>query len=183
MIMDGGMVQVGIESTIVDLTDELPVILRPGCITQEMLENVLGEVKIDQAILQKNQHKNLRPKAPGMKYKHYAPKADLTIFKGQPEKVQQRINVLVAENKKQGKVTGILATDESVAAYHDGIVRSIGSRQEKGAIARGLYKILRDFDHLQVDCIYAESFETDEMGSAIMNRLLKAAGYAIEQVD
>lgn len=183
MILDGGMVQVGIESTIVDLTEEIPVILRPGCITKEMLEEVLGEVKVDQAILQKNQDKKLRPKAPGMKYKHYAPKAELTIFKGEPEKVQERINALTAENTKQGKVTGILATDESMAQYPDGIVKTIGSRQEKGAIARGLYKILRDFDHLQVDCIYAESFETDEMGAAIMNRLLKAAGYAVEQVD
>ena len=183
MILDGGMVQVGIESTIVDLTEEIPVILRPGCITKEMLEEVLGEVKVDQAILQKNQDKKLRPKAPGMKYKHYAPKAELMIFKGEPEKVQERINALTAENTKQGKVTGILATDESMAQYPDGIVKTIGSRQEKGAIARGLYKILRDFDHLQVDCIYAESFETDEMGAAIMNRLLKAAGYAVEQVD
>lgn len=183
MILDGGMVQVGIESTIVDLTEEIPVILRPGCITKEMLEEVLGEVKVDQAILQKNQDKNLRPKAPGMKYKHYAPRAELTVFKGNPQKVQARINDLAAENEKQGKVTGILATDESMAAYHGGIVKTIGSRQESGAIARGLYKILREFDHLQVDCIYAESFETDEMGVAIMNRLLKAAGYAVEQVE
>ena len=148
-----------------------------------MLEEVLGEVTVDQAILQKSQDKNLRPKAPGMKYKHYAPKADLTIFKGDPKKVQARINTLVADNEKQGKVTGILATDESMGAYQAGIVKTIGSRQENGAIARGLYKILRDFDHLQVDYIYAESFETDEMGAAIMNRLLKAAGYAVEQVD
>lgn len=183
MILDGGMVQVGIESTIVDLTEDVPVILRPGCITKEMLEEVLGEVTVDQAILQKSQDKNLRPKAPGMKYKHYAPKADLTIFKGDLEKVQARINTLVADNEKQGKVTGILATDESMEAYQAGIVKTIGSRQENGAIARGLYKILRDFDHLQVDYIYAESFETDEMGAAIMNRLLKAAGYAVEQVD
>lgn len=183
MILDGGMVQVGIESTIIDLTEDVPVILRPGCITKEMLEEVLGEVRVDQAILKSNQDKNLRPKAPGMKYKHYAPKADLTIFQGTPEKVQVRINALVAENEKRGKITGILAADESMEAYHGGIVKNIGSRQESGAIARGLYKSLRDFDRLQVDYIYAESFETDEMGVAIMNRLLKAAGYAVEQVE
>lgn len=183
MILDGGMVQVGIESTIVDLTEEIPVILRPGCITKEMLEKVVGQVTVDQAILGKKQSETLRPKAPGMKYKHYAPKAELTIFKGDREKVQKKINAMVAENERNGKRTGILATDESMAAYQGGVVCSIGSRQEAGAVARGLYKVLRDFDHLQVDYIYAESFETDEMGAAIMNRLLKAAGYAVEQVD
>lgn len=182
MILDGGMVELGLESTIVDLTEKIPVILRPGCISKEMLEKVAGEVTVDPAILQADKNSTRPPKAPGMKYKHYAPKAELTIVSGTQEKVWAWINEKIAENEKQGLRTGILATDESASGYCGGIVRSVGARGEAGQIARGLYKVLREFDHLQVDYIFAESFETDEMGAAIMNRLLKAAGYAVEKV-
>lgn len=182
MILDGGMVQVGIESTILDLTEEVPVILRPGCITQEMLMQEIGEVRMDPAIAEGKGKEQLRPKAPGMKYKHYAPKAELTIFTGEKEKVTACINERIAMEKKNGKTIGVIATDETLQDYPEGVVCSIGSRTEEGSVARGLYKILRDFDHMQVDAIYAESFETDRLGTAIMNRLLKAAGYAVEYV-
>lgn len=182
MILDGGMVKVGIESTVLDLTEEVPVILRPGCITKEMLEKVLDEVVTDQAILPQNQDKHLPPKAPGMKYKHYAPKAELTIVTGETEKVQQTINQLIADNLEKGLKTGVITTIENQQMYVGGVVQCIGSREETGTIARGLYKVLREFDHLQVDCIYAESFLEDSMGEAIMNRLQKAAGYSILKV-
>lgn len=182
MILDGGMVKVGIESTVLDLTEEVPVILRPGCITKEMLEEVLDEVVTDQAILPQNQDKHLSPKAPGMKYKHYAPKAELTIVTGETGKVQQTINQLIADNLEKGLKTGIITTIENQKMYVGGVVQCIGSREETGTIARGLYKVLREFDHLQVDCIYAESFVEDSMGEAIMNRLQKAAGYSILKV-
>ena len=179
MILDGGMVEVGIESTIVDLTSAIPTILRPGYITKEMLEHVIGPVQIDPAILDRKGAMTGKPKAPGMKYKHYAPKAQLTIVQGQKEKVIDRIYQLSQEQEKAGKKVGIIATDETVKYYKNGVVRSIGSRMEQGSIARGMYKILRDFDHLDVDVIYTESFEGDPMGMAIMNRLNKAAGYSI----
>lgn len=182
MILDGGMVKVGIESTVLDLTEEVPMILRPGCITKEMLEEVLGEVVTDQAILPENQNMVLVPKAPGMKYKHYAPKAELTIVAGEPAKVHERINQFIADNLENGLKTGVITTTEDQNIYAGGVVRCIGSREEEGTIARGLYKVLREFDHLQVDRIYAESFGDDSMGGAIMNRLQKAAGYAILQV-
>lgn len=182
MILDGGMVEVGIESTVLDLTEEVPVILRPGCITKEMLEEVLGEVVTDQAILPQNQDKGLAPKAPGMKYKHYAPKAELTIVTGDAKKVQQMINQLITENLEKGLKTGVITTIENRKLYTGGMVQCIGSREETGTIARGLYKVLREFDHLQVDCIYAESFVEDSMGEAIMNRLQKAAGYSVLKV-
>lgn len=182
MILDGGMVEVGIESTVLDLTEEVPVILRPGCITKEMLEEVLGEVVIDQAILPQNQDKHLPPKAPGMKYKHYAPKAELTIVTGDAKKVQRMINQLITDNLEKGLKTGVITTIENQKLYEGGMVQCIGSREETGTIARGLYKVLREFDHLQVDCIYAESFVEDSMGEAIMNRLQKAAGYSILKV-
>ena len=183
MILDGGMVQVGLESTIIDLTEEIPVILRPGCITKEMLEQVVGQVKIDPAILSAQGMTNAKPKAPGMKYKHYAPKAELTIFKGKTASVVQCIRNKAEEMEKEGLTVGILATEETKSDYVTGIVRVIGSRREEGSIARGLFACLREFDHLQVDVILAESFEEDAMGEAIMNRMNKAAGYSIVEVE
>lgn len=183
MILDGGMVRVGLESTIVDLTEEIPVILRPGCITKVMLERVVGQVKIDPAILSAQGMTNAKPKAPGMKYKHYAPKAELTIFKGKTEMVVKYIQKQAEEMEKEGLTVGILATEETKSDYTKGIVRVIGSRREEGSIARGLFACLREFDHLQVDVILAESFEQDAMGEAIMNRMNKAAGYSIVEVE
>lgn len=182
MILDGGMVDVGLESTIVDMTEEIPVILRPGCITKEMLMEIVGPVRVDPAIESEKGAPVGRPKAPGMKYKHYAPKADMTIFSGEQKAVVERIAGLTEEALASGKKVGIIATDETKGQYPQGSVKSIGSRNEQGSIARGLYGILRDFDHMQVDVIYAESFEQDAMGAAIMNRMRKAAGYAVEQV-
>lgn len=183
LILDGGMVKVGIESTIVDLTEEIPMILRPGCITKEMLETVVGKVRTDPAILCEAGVSVDKPKAPGMKYKHYAPKADMTIYSGAKEKVVARIVQEAQRAFSEGMKVGIVATDETISCYQVGEVRSIGSRGEAGSIARGLYKILRDFDHLQVDIILAESFEDDPMGAAIMNRMKKAAGYAVVRVE
>ncbi len=183
MILDGGQVGIGIESTIVDLTSEYPMILRPGYITKEMLEQVLGTVTIDSAILAKNQDKNFKPKAPGMKYKHYAPKGDLTIFQGELKKVVAHINNLTREKLSEGETVGIIATEETRDYYTDGIVRTIGTRKDETSIAHSLYAVLRDFDDLQVDIIYGESFEEDGFGQAIMNRLLKAAGYQIVRLD
>lgn len=183
LILDGGMVDVGIESTILDMTEDTPVILRPGCITKEMLEEVVGVVKIDPAILSEAGAPTGKPKAPGMKYKHYAPKADMTIYSGAKEKVTERIKQEAKRAYNDGMKVGIIATDETISAYTLGEVRSVGSREKVGSIARGLYKILRDFDHLQVDIILAESFEEDQMGAAVMNRMKKAAGYAVVKVE
>ncbi len=177
MIIDGGSVGIGLESTIVDLTGDDPVILRPGYINEEMLAGVIGAVELDQALL--TDDPNLRPKAPGMKYRHYAPRASLTIVEGEQEAVKAKIRELAAEAEKAGKSVGIIATDESFADYPRGIVVSAGSRADEGSIARHLYRILREFDHMEVAAIYSESFETPQMGQAIMNRLIKAAGHQI----
>ncbi len=183
MILDGGQVGIGIESTIVDLTSSQPMILRPGYITKDMLEKVLGPVTTDAAILTKNSDKNFKPKAPGMKYKHYAPKGDLTIFEGEISRVVARINGLAEEKLALGETVGIIATEETKDQYKHGIVRTIGSRQDEVSISHGLYAVLRDFDELKVSTIYGESFEEDGFGQAIMNRLLKAAGYKIVAVE
>lgn len=180
MIIDGGEVGIGLESTIVDLTEESPVILRPGYINQRMLEELLGPVPMDQALLKDDP--NLHPKAPGMKYRHYAPRAGLTIVEGRPEAVIKKINELAGEEEQAGGRAGIIATDESMSAYPRGIVKSVGTRADEITISAHLYGILREFDELDVTRIYSEAFETPQLGQAIMNRLIKAAGHQIIRV-
>ena len=181
MVIDGGEVGIGIESTIVDVTGDIPMILRPGYINKKMLEEVVGEVTIDKAILGPVSP-DLKPKAPGMKYKHYAPKADFTMFDGDIDKVADRINELAEAYIKKGYKVGIISSTESKDRYKYGEVISIGSRNNEISISKNLYKVLREFDDKQVDYILGETFRSEELGQAIMNRLLKAAGYQVETV-
>ncbi len=180
MIIDGGNANIGLESTIVDLTEGKPTILRPGYINQEMLEAVLDDVEMDRGLISPDS--NVHPKAPGMKYRHYAPKADLIIVEGEAAHVREKINELVRENLAAGKKVGVIGTDESLLYYKEGDVRSIGSRKDEITIAQHLYSILRDFDESDISVIYSESFETPRIGQAIMNRLIKAAGHQIIKV-
>ena len=181
MVIDGGAVGIGIDSTIVDVTGDIPMILRPGYINKKMLEEVVGEVTIDKAILGPVSP-DLKPKAPGMKYKHYAPKADFTMFDGDIDKVADRINELAESYIKKGYKVGIISSAESKDRYRYGEVISIGSRNNELSISKNLYKVLREFDDKQVDYILGETFRSEELGQAIMNRLLKAAGYQVETV-
>lgn len=178
MIVDGGPVGIGLESTIVDVTGKAATILRPGAITREMLEEVLGQVEIDPAILGPLRE-GVRPKAPGMKYRHYAPKADLTLVEGEMEPVVRAINQMARQAMKDGRRVGIICTDETRSCYPAGMVRSIGIRAKEETVAHNLYAVLREFDDLEADVIYSESFPGDQIGQAIMNRLTKAAGYHI----
>lgn len=171
MIIDGGPVGIGIESTIVDVTGESPVILRPGDITKERLERVVGGVRMDPGLSAGNPA--VRPKAPGMKYRHYAPRGTMTIFEGDLTEtaavIQQKAKQYPADK------VGILATEETAACYSHGQVVIAGSRG-KHTVGQGLYDALRTFDHLGVEVILSESFSGEEKSEAIMNRLLKAAG-------
>ena len=178
MIIDGGHVGIGIESTIVDVTGDVPMILRPGFVTEEMLRSAIGEVAVDQAILGPMAD-GVKPKAPGMKYKHYAPKAELTLFEGNAGDVVERINNLISDNTAKGLKTGVIACDETADRYIGGEVLSVGTRQDEMTRAGNLYYILRQLDDINVDVIYGESFEEHNLGRAIMNRLLKAAGYKV----
>lgn len=167
-------VGIGLESTIVDFTEEIPTILRPGYINQEMVSRVIGQVQMDRGLIQADS--KVKPKAPGMKYRHYAPKADLTVVEGSPEAVQEKICALVDEKIKAGEKVGVIATEESMQAYPEGIVKCIGTRADEESIARHLFAVLREFDDCGVTYIYSEAFDTPQMGQAIMNRLMKAAG-------
>ncbi len=185
MILDGGEVGIGIESTIIDMTTDIPMLLRPGYITKAMIEEVIGEISEDKVVNAKTKEGisgDYKPKAPGMKYRHYAPKADLTMFEGDISKVVDTINRFAKENMEKGIKVGIIATDETVDKYTADYVVSIGERCHEETIAKRLYGVLRDFDSTDIEIILSETFYDDEFGYAIMNRLIKAAGYKLIQV-
>lgn len=177
MIIDGGSSIIGLESTIVDLTEEVPIILRPGYISINNLSKVVGDVLYDPAILDAGSSE--APRAPGMKYRHYAPKGDLSIVKGDRDKVISYIKEQTEKAIENGDRVGIIATEETYLNYMATVVENIGSRDDEATIARRLYAVLRDFDVENVNRIYSEEFDTPNMGQAIMNRLIKAAGHHI----
>ena len=177
MILDGGSSIIGLESTIVDMTEETPIILRPGYISMNTLSRVVGDVIYDAAILEIGS--NEPPRAPGMKYRHYAPKGELSIVKGEREKVIKYIKTQAENTIKSGERVGIIATEETYLNYSATVVQNIGSRDDEAQIARRLYAVLRDFDEDDITRIYSEDFDTPNMGQAIMNRLIKAAGHHI----
>lgn len=178
VIIDGGENRLGLESTIVDMTVSPPQLLRPGYITREMLEETLGEeVDIDATIL--GGDNGQAPRAPGMKYRHYAPKGLLTIVEGEPGKVAAYINEQALRDRQAGEKVGVIGTEELLSSYYADVVKSVGSRQDEEDIARHLYTVLREFDDEAVTRIYSESFGREGLGQAIMNRLLKAAGHRV----
>ena len=181
MIIDGDGVDIGLESTIVDLTGDKPMILRPGYITKEMLDTVLGQVETDPTLLDADSKE--APKAPGMKYRHYAPKGELVLVEGSPEAVVSYINEQTSLHRQQGEKTGIIGTSEMAGRYEADSIKIAGSREDETAIARQLYTFLREFDDEDVAYMYAESFAGTGMRQAIMNRLLKAAGHKIIKVN
>ena len=174
LIIDGGDVPIGVESTIIDLTGETPMLLRPGYITVSELTAVIGPVKTDPAIENENLITHAiaiqNPKAPGMKYRHYAPKAELVIVSGEESEVIRAISEAATEN------TGILTVSEHLNAFKTGKTVACGSKENPDSIAHGLFAALREFDALGVQKIYAEDFTESDIGTAVMNRLLKAAG-------
>ena len=181
MIIDSGEVGIGVESTIVDVSGKIPMLLRPGAITMEMLRETLGEVEIDPAILGPLSA-DVKPKAPGMKYRHYAPQAEMTLVEGEMEHVVEFINQEAKLALEAGLKVGIICTEESRESYQCGMLKVIGSRENEESVAHNLFAVLREFDDQKVDCIFSESFSKDRLGQAIMNRLCKAAGYHIVKV-
>ncbi|MBU5590307.1 threonylcarbamoyl-AMP synthase [Clostridium sp. MSJ-4] len=180
-ILGGKGSQVGLESTILDCTVDPPCVLRPGAVTLEMLRKIHSKIYIDPAVMEKPKD-NLRPKAPGMKYRHYAPKAPLKIVRGDLKKTIAKINEMVQNYIDDGKTVGIMATNETKESYTNGIVLSLGSRKNLDNIAKNLFEVLRSFDDKGVDFILSEGFEELGIGIAIMNRLKKSAGFDILDV-
>lgn len=173
-IVLGGNCDFGLESTVLDLTGEVPMILRPGSITKEELEEVLGEVLVDPSLLKKEDNK--KAKAPGMKYTHYSPDADVYIVSGNDKDVINKINQIIRENSKNGIKSGVMCVGRNKKLY-EGEVISLGNTLEE--VGSNLFDVLREMDKRNVDIVYSEAFEMTGVGQAIMNRLLKSAGYKV----
>ncbi|MFC0236822.1 L-threonylcarbamoyladenylate synthase [Fictibacillus phosphorivorans] len=169
-IVDGGSTGVGVESTVVECTDDLVTILRPGGITLEKLEKVVGQgrVVVDPG-LENEKH---APKSPGMKYTHYAPDAPFVLVDGSQEFLQK----LVDKEREAGKRIGILTTEERAGVYKADCVIPAGNRSNPETVAQHLYEALRTFNEAGVDQIFGEVFPKTGVGVAIMNRLEKSAG-------
>jgi len=171
-IIDGGPCTVGVESTVLDITVPVPMILRPGGVTREMLEAVIGPIAADTVL---EVSKDQKPRSPGMKYRHYSPRAELVIVRGETGKVTEKINALVREKQEQGLKAGVLTCAENRERYNAPVVIPAGSIKEPSSLAAGLYQALRGFDETDVDIIYSEAFQEEGIGQAVMNRLKKAA--------
>ncbi|WP_195940798.1 L-threonylcarbamoyladenylate synthase [Romboutsia sp. 1001713B170131_170501_G6] len=176
-IVLGGNCDFGLESTVLDLTGEVPMILRPGSITKENLEEVLGEVLVDPSLLKKEDNK--KAKAPGMKYTHYSPDADVYIVSGSDKDVMNKINQIIRENSENGIKSGVMCVEKNKEVY-EGEVISLGNTLEE--VGSNLFDVLREMDKRNVDIVYSEAFEMTGVGQAIMNRLLKSAGYKVIKV-
>lgn len=176
MIIDGGAADWGLESTILDVSEDKPVLLRPGAVTQEMIEKVVGPIDVDPAVYSKPS-KDIVPKAPGMKYKHYSPSAKVILVSGPGDNVIRTINEKVREDEAKGLKVGIMATVQTENSYESGNVLVVGDRDKPETIGANLFKILRKFDFIGADVVYSEVFDEDGEGAAIMNRLNKAAGF------
>lgn len=180
MVIDGGSTGVGLESTVLDLSSSTPEILRPGGITIEELRKVIPNVVEDLSIIKDD--KNIIPKSPGQKYRHYAPKADMIVFTGEVQDMVNAINEYMEKHTNSGKTIGIMATEETKDRYKKGVVISVGSRKDKRTIAHNLFNTIRLFDEEMVDIILTEGIDLEGIGTAIMNRLKKASGGNIIKV-
>ena len=176
MIIDGGAADWGLESTILDVSEDRPVLLRPGAVTKEMIEEVVGEIDVDPAVYLKP-GKDIVPKAPGMKYKHYSPSAKVILVSGNVDDVVKTINEKAAEDSAKGLKVGIMATEQTKDRYENGSVLVVGDRNKPETIGANLFKMLRKFDFIGTDIVYSEVFDEGGEGTAIMNRLNKAAGF------
>ena len=167
----------GLESTVLDMTEDTPMILRPGSITKEDLENLIGEVLLDPSLEKKEDNK--KAKAPGMKYTHYSPNAEVYIVSGDKENVVNEINKKIKENTSNNLKTGVMCLEENKYKY-DGFCISLGKTLDE--VGSNLFGTLIEMDNNNIDIIYSEEFPNEGVGRAIMNRLLKSAGYKIINV-
>ena len=195
MVIDGGSVDIGLESTILDMTVDPPMILRPGAITADMFEEVIGPVSVDETILGSESKK--APKAPGMKYRHYAPKAPMVIIQGKEGnfageellRVEEAVDRQVDRSLEAGKRTAMICSDESLSYYQKRyeaplakgqlILRTMGTQNREESIAHNLFSVLREMDEVQAEYIVAEGVNTEAIGYAVMNRMKKAAAQQV----
>lgn len=178
-ILDGGPTCIGLESTVVDFSSYPPEVLRPGGVSIKELRRVIEDITIHPFVLADKEMVIKKALSPGMKHKHYAPKATVLLVEGSLPSVVKKIKELTNYYRIEGLRVGILGTQETIDHYSADVQKSLGSRFNLGAIAKNLFSILREFDFENVDIIIAEGVSDEGLGLAIMNRLRKAAGYNI----
>lgn len=179
MILDGGACEVGLESTIIDCTAEIPTVLRPGAITLPMIEGAAGRVALDRGL----DGISGAPKAPGMKYTHYAPLAPMFMLAGPADKMKSALLREIEQAEAEGKRAAAIVSRELAAELPERVEKAVyGSRGDLSEIAVHLYEALRSFDDKKIDVIFAEGTSEDGIGLAVMNRLKKACGYRVIRV-
>lgn len=178
-ILDGGSTNIGVESTVVDLSVDPPMVLRPGGTPFEALKQVFSDMKLHPLVESEEELPVEKIRSPGMKHKHYAPKAEVILIEGDVPAVVNKVKELTETYRDKGLKIGVLATDETVASYSADVIKSLGSRVKLDVIARNLFRLIREVDADNVDVILAEGVSSAGLGLAIMNRLRKASGYHI----
>lgn len=181
-IVDGGSCSVGLESTVVDVTQAIPMVLRPGGITPEQIAETVGSVEIDPAVLPAEAMQIEKPRSPGMKYRHYAPEAPMLVFIGEAENVVQAITAEAARQRSGGMKVALIASDETLQLVKSDIALRYGKRHEVKKFASGIFALLRKSDELNADIIICEGCADKGVGLAVMNRLFKASGFRIIKV-
>jgi len=179
IVLDGGSTNIGVESTVLDVSVDPPMLLRPGGAPFEALKKVVGEVSLHPFVHAEQELPLEKIRSPGMKHKHYAPKADVILVEGAVPCVVAEVIKQAESYRLKGLKVGILATDETQAAYKADVVASLGSRFAIEVVARNLFRLLREVDAENVDVIIAEGVPSEGLGLAVMNRLRKASGYHI----
>jgi L-threonylcarbamoyladenylate synthase len=172
LIIDGGPCAVGVESTVCDVRGDVPVILRPGGVTPGMIKKIAGDVRVHPAVL--GELKEEAAPSPGMKYKHYAPKAEIVVVCGQKLDIAKKINAMYYDKKKK---CAIMCTHENISFYRGKNVIDLGPGNTEGA--KNLFACLRRIDEMGLEKVFFHAVESDEMGLALMNRMIRAAGHNI----
>ncbi|WP_073997670.1 L-threonylcarbamoyladenylate synthase [Anaerococcus urinomassiliensis] len=176
LIIDGGACDIGIESTVIDLSEEVPTILRPGFYTYEYIKDILPNVRLDDSIVDSKKI----PKSPGQKYTHYAPKAKMEIFVG--EKASDEILKKALDEKSKGKKVGVLVFEDQLSKFKDFKLISLGNRYDLTYMSHVLFTSLRLMDDENVDLILAEGVSEEGLGKSIMNRMKKSASFNVNYV-
>lgn len=180
LILDGGECSVGVESTVVDMSGEVPRILRPGGVTREMIARVVGDCAVDSAVMRPLKE-NERPKSPGMKYRHYAPAGQLTIFHGESEGVIEAICETYDHALAEGQRALILALEPHLSRY--GARKTLSLGKDAQEMAHAVFAALRGADEAHAEVILSEAVEAEGIGLAVMNRLGRAAAFHIVEVE
>jgi L-threonylcarbamoyladenylate synthase len=181
-VLDAGPTEIGVESTVLDLTVDPPQVLRPGGISFEALKKSLSNVELNPVVTAEKALPVEKARSPGVKHKHYAPDADVVVVEGELSTVIEKIKELSADYEQLGSTVGVLCTDETRRRYKASVVKSLGSREDLAGIAHDLFKLLREFDAENVDVVIVEGLPIEGLGLAVVNRLRRAAAYRIVKV-